>query len=88
MVDPSGFATREFRFNKAYKIRILVVVPSDWVTVSELSLRGVFLDAAARPGSRERGMAQQSVGLSEVHHKGRGGTEAQGWHSNYLPVET
>ena len=25
MADPSGFATGRFRFNKAYKIRILVV---------------------------------------------------------------
>lgn len=29
MVDPSGFATGGFRFTKAYKIRILVVAPSD-----------------------------------------------------------
>jgi hypothetical protein len=28
MVDLSGFATRGFRFNKAYKIRILVVCPA------------------------------------------------------------
>ena len=29
MADPSGFATGGFRFNKAYKIRILVAVPND-----------------------------------------------------------
>ena len=29
VVDPSGFATGGFRFNKAYKIRILVAAPSD-----------------------------------------------------------
>jgi hypothetical protein len=29
MGDPSGFATGGFRFNKAYKIRILVVVPNN-----------------------------------------------------------
>jgi hypothetical protein len=29
MVGPSGFASAGFRFNKAYKIRILVVAPSD-----------------------------------------------------------
>jgi hypothetical protein len=29
MADPSGFATGGFRFNKAYKIKILVVAPSD-----------------------------------------------------------
>jgi hypothetical protein len=29
IVDPSGFATGRFRFNRAYKIRILVAVHSD-----------------------------------------------------------
>jgi hypothetical protein len=29
MADLSGFAIREFRFNKACKIRILVAVPND-----------------------------------------------------------
>ena len=29
VADPSGFATGGFRFNMAYKIRILVVAPSD-----------------------------------------------------------
>ena len=29
MADPSAFATGGFRFNMAYKIRILVVAPSD-----------------------------------------------------------
>ena len=29
MVNLPGFTTREFRFNMAYKIRILVVAPSD-----------------------------------------------------------
>jgi hypothetical protein len=29
MVELSGFATGGFRFNKAYKIRILVSVPND-----------------------------------------------------------
>ena len=28
-VDPLGFATRGFRFNKAYKIKILVAALSD-----------------------------------------------------------
>jgi hypothetical protein len=42
----------------AYKIRILVDVPSDWVTIdSELSLCGVFLHAAVQAGSREKGTA-------------------------------
>jgi hypothetical protein len=29
MAESSGFTTGGFRFNKAYKIRILVVAPSD-----------------------------------------------------------
>ena len=29
MADPSGFATKAFRLNKSYKIRILVAVPND-----------------------------------------------------------
>ena len=29
VADPSGFATRGFRFNKAYKFRIIVFVLSD-----------------------------------------------------------
>jgi hypothetical protein len=29
MADPSGFTTGGFRFNKAYKIRILVAPPGD-----------------------------------------------------------
>jgi hypothetical protein len=29
MADPSGFATGGFRFNKSYKIRILVAASSD-----------------------------------------------------------
>ena len=29
MADPSGFVTSGFRFNKAYKIKILVVAPSE-----------------------------------------------------------
>ena len=58
MANPPEFATGGFRFNMAYKIRILVVAPSNWVTIdSELSLCGVFLHAAARLGSREKGMA-------------------------------
>jgi hypothetical protein len=57
MADQLEFTTRAFRFNKAYKIRILVAVPSDRVTVaSELSLCCVFLRAVARLGSREKGM--------------------------------
>ena len=53
MVNPGGF-----RFNMVYKIRILVAVPSDWVTIdSELSLCGVFLYAVAWLGSREKGIA-------------------------------
>jgi hypothetical protein len=37
MADPPGFATGGFRFIMAYKIRILVVAPRDWVTIdSEL----------------------------------------------------
>jgi hypothetical protein len=58
MADPSGFATGGFRFNKAYKIRILVVAPRDGVTIiSEVSLCCVFLHLVARPGSREKGTA-------------------------------
>ena len=52
VADLSGFATGGFRFNKAYKIRILVVAPRDGVTIiSELSLCCVFLHAAARLSS-------------------------------------
>jgi hypothetical protein len=29
MADPSGFTTGGFRFNKVYKIRILVAAPRD-----------------------------------------------------------
>ena len=32
MANPSGFTTGECRFNMVYKIRILVVVPSNCVT--------------------------------------------------------
>ena len=45
-----------FRFNMAYKIRILVpvtVLPVD----SELSLCGAFFHEAVRLGSREKGTA-------------------------------
>ena len=39
MANPPGFATGGFRFNMAYKIRILVNASSDWVTIdSDLSL--------------------------------------------------
>ena len=53
MVDLPGFTTEGFRFSTAYKIRVLVVAP----IISELSLCGVFLHAAAQLGSREKGMA-------------------------------
>ena len=54
-MDLPGFATGGFRFYMAYKIRILVVAPRDWVTiVSELSLCGSFLHQAGRLGSREK----------------------------------
>jgi hypothetical protein len=44
----------------AYKIRILVVAPRDWVTiVFELSLCGVFLHTAVQLGSREKGTAKR-----------------------------
>jgi hypothetical protein len=33
MLNPLGFTTGGFRFIMAYKIRILAVVPSDWVTI-------------------------------------------------------
>jgi hypothetical protein len=53
----------------AYKIRILIVVPSDSVTiVSELSLSGVCLHAFNWVPKRK--VLQQSVGLPDVHHKG------------------
>jgi hypothetical protein len=46
MADLPGFTARGFRFNKAHKIRILVVAPRDWATiVSELSLFGIFVQA-------------------------------------------
>ena len=52
-----GFATGGFIFNMAYKIRILVVVPSNLITIdSELSLCGVFLHVPAQLGSREKCM--------------------------------
>jgi hypothetical protein len=51
-VDQSGFTTGEFRFNKAYKIRILVVAPRDLaIIVSELSLCSIFLHTAVQLGS-------------------------------------
>ena len=54
VVDPSVFATKGFRFNKTYKIRILVAMPSDKVTnVSELSFV-VFSFTQACLGSREK----------------------------------
>jgi hypothetical protein len=57
-VSPGGFTTGKFRFNIAYKIRILVVAPRDLVTiVSELSLCGVSLLARTQLGSREKGIA-------------------------------
>jgi hypothetical protein len=34
MANPSGLATGGFRFNKAHKSRILLVVPSDCVAFS------------------------------------------------------
>jgi hypothetical protein len=58
MVNLSGFTRGGFGLNKAYKIRILAVVPNEWVTiVSELSLCCVFLHVEACPGSREKGRA-------------------------------
>jgi hypothetical protein len=46
----------------ANKIRILVVAPSDWVTiVSELSLCGVFFHVAAQLGFREKGRVAKGV---------------------------
>ena len=76
MVNPCGFATTTggFRLDIVYKLRILVVAPRDWVTiVSELSLYGVFLHAAARSGPWEKGMwerwGEQSKGLSHVPHR-------------------
>ena len=44
------------------------------ILVSELSLCGVFLLSVP-----ERKVQQQSMGLSDVHLKGRGGIEARGW---------
>jgi hypothetical protein len=44
----------------AYKIKILVDLPSDWVTnVSELGLCGVFFHMPAWLGSREKGTASK-----------------------------
>jgi hypothetical protein len=58
MVDLSGFSTGQFRFYMAYRIRILVVVPRDLVTIiSELSVCGIFLHEAVGLGSRENGPA-------------------------------
>jgi hypothetical protein len=37
---------------------------------------------------QERKMPWQSVGLPDVHHKGRGGFEAWGWHDSDPPVGT
>ena len=72
MVDLSGFATGGFRFNKAYKIRILVAAPSDRVAlVSELNLCCIFLHTAACLGSREKGTAAK-CGFADVHHNAVG----------------
>ena len=50
-----------FRFNKVYKIRILVAAPSNQFTVlSELSLCCVFFHVSACPDSREKGIALKS----------------------------
>jgi hypothetical protein len=35
---------------------------------------------------QERKVQQQSMSLPDVHHKGRGGFEAWGWHGNNPPV--
>ena len=56
MADLPGCATRGFRFNKAYKIRVLVVVPRDGVIiVSKRSLHCVFLHVGLCLGSGEKG---------------------------------
>lgn len=84
MVDPSGFTTEGFRFNKAYKIRFLVAAPSDWVTViSELSLCFVFLHVELVQ-VQERKVRWQNMEFSEVNQKGFGGFEAQAWHFSDL----
>jgi hypothetical protein len=55
IADLLRFSPGVLRFNKAYKIRILVAVCRDNITdVSELSLCYVFHCTATHPGSREK----------------------------------
>jgi hypothetical protein len=69
MANPPEFATVRFRFNVAYKIRILIVVPSNRVTIdSELSLCGVFLNFVVLLSSREKGTVAKHE-FAEVHPK-------------------
>jgi hypothetical protein len=72
VVNLPGFATGGFRFNVAYKIRILVDAFSDWVTIdSELSFVWCFLSRrSGLTGFQGQKVPQPSVGLPEVHHKG------------------
>jgi hypothetical protein len=54
---------------------------SRWVS------RRDFWVGQRKRGSRrelERKVRWQSVGLPDVHHKGHGGFDAQGWHGNDL----
>jgi hypothetical protein len=76
VVDPSGFATGGFWFNKAYLlIRIWVLYPAKRFTmVSELSLCGIFLHVAVRLSSREKGMvAECGFTRCAPQRLGRGG---------------
>ena len=86
MADLSGFATGGFRFNKAYKIRILVAAPNNCITTVLNYVCVVFSFTQWLEWIQERKVRWQSVGLTEVHHKGCGAFEAQDWHGSNLPV--
>ena len=63
-----------------YKIRILVVGPSSWITIdSELSLCGVFLHVAARLGSREKSTAAKHGFARSAPQKAVVILEARSW---------
>jgi hypothetical protein len=85
MANLPGFTTRGCRFNRAYKIRALVVVPSDWVTsVSELNLFGIFLHVAVQRGSRDKGTACQVCTTEAVRvlKHGVGRVATRQWEQN------
>jgi hypothetical protein len=76
MADLPGFATGEFRFNVAYKIRILVLHPEIELPLIVNQVCMVFFFTWRLTWVLERKVQSQSMGLLDVHHKGHGGFEA------------